>query len=98
MFLLIIIWNNLSTIYSENYCISLCQFCIKDIVVVPKEIKDELRKNMIKSNFVDRYDSRNKLFPWLPRTSLQNNINKIYQFKGNTQIEKRSDCVHVLVS
>lgn len=55
-------------------------------------------KNMIKANFVDRYDSRNKLFPWLPRTSLQNNINKIYQFKGNTQTEKRSDCFHVLVS
>lgn len=55
-------------------------------------------KNMIKANFVDRYDSRNKLFPWLPHTSLQNNINKIYQFKGNTQTEKRSDCFHVLVS
>lgn len=89
----------MSTICSENYCISLCQFCIKDNALVPEEIKDELRKkNMIKANFVDRYDSRNKLFPWLPRTSLQNNINKIYQFKGNTQTEKRSDCFHVLVS
>lgn len=84
------------TIYSENYCISLCQSRIKDNALVPEEIKDE--KNMIKANFVDRYDSRNKLFPWLPRTSLQNNINKIYKFKGNTQTEKRSDCFHVLVS